>query len=70
MHLILCTVRRAKKRLFHIISTHFNTPLTTDPQKPKKYTIYKMLMFKHLPKRVLKSLNFFVKIFGGYKKKL
>lgn len=40
------------------------------PTKTKKYTIYKPLMFKHLPKRVLKSLIFFVKIFGRYKKKL
>lgn len=62
--------KQGKKRPFHTISTHFNTNLTTDPQKQKKYTIHKTLMFKHLPKCVLKSLNFFVKIFGGYKKKL
>ena len=50
-----------------------HTSAQTSPQthkKTKNHTIRKSLKIKYLLNHVEKSLIFFAKIFGGYKKKL
>ena len=70
MHLIFMHSKQGQKTTVpHHLHTLQHKPHYR-PTKTKKHTIYKTLMFKYLPKCVLKSLNFFFKIFGGYKKKL